>query len=81
MSEFMWGVTYKKPSRANAKKMDRICREEGGWGFDEVNVKDGATPGINNGRYQGHFYGPNYGSPHDGDLAKRVSERIKRECA
>ena len=80
MSEFMWGITYKKPSRANAKKMDRICREEGGWGFDEVNVKEGTTPGINNGRYQGCFYGPNYGSPHDKDLARRVRQRIDKEC-
>lgn len=44
MPEFMWGCITQKPSRANAKKMDRICREEGGWGFDEVNVKEGATP-------------------------------------
>ena len=81
MSEFMWGITYKKPSRANAKKMDRICREEGGWGFNEVNVTAGFTPGINNGRYQGWFAGPNHGEPYNSDLAKRVNERIKRECA
>ena len=81
MSEFMWGRITQKPSRAKAKKMDRICREEGGSGFDEVNVTAGFTPGINNGRYQGWFIGPNRGAPYDRDLAKRVSERIKRECA
>ena len=81
MSEFMWGRITQKPSRAKAKKMDRICREEGGSGFDEVNVTAGFTPGINNGRYQGWFIGPNRGEPHNSDLARRVNERIERECA
>lgn len=80
MSEFMWGVTCSNPGRAKAKKMDRICREEGGYGFQEVNVKEGASPGINNGRYQGWFTGPNHGAPHDGDLARRVGDRIDSEC-
>jgi len=79
--EFMWGVTTQKPSRAKAKKMDKICRDEGGYGLHEVNVEEGAAPGLNNGRYQGWFAGPNYGSPHNGDLARRVAERIEKECA
>ena len=81
MSEFMWGLIRQKPNRAKAKKMDRICREEGGSGFDEVNVTAGFTPGINNGRYQGWFIGPNHGEPYNRALARRVNERIKRECA
>ena len=81
MSVFMWGATTQKPSRSRAKKMSRICREEGGDGFDEVNVTDGFTPGVNNGRYQGWFVGPNHGEPHNSDLSRRVKERIERECA
>ena len=81
MSVFMWGATTQKPSRAKAKKMDRICWEEGGDGFDEVNVTAGFTPGINNGRYQGWFCGPNRGYTHNRDLARRVAEQKKKECA
>jgi hypothetical protein len=77
MSEYMWGITYEKPSRASAKKMDKICKEEGGYGYNEVNVKEGRSPGINNGRYQGWFCGPNMGDPFDGDLARRVDARVE----
>lgn len=80
MSEFMFSITRNKPTRATAKKMHRICREEGGFGFTEVNVKEGDAPGINNGRYQGWFCGPNRGTPFDQDLAKRVRERVEKEC-
>lgn len=80
MSEFMWGVTYRQPSRAVARKMDAICRAEGGRGFEEVNVREGSCPGINNGRYQGWFSGPNHGGPHDQELVRRVADRIQREC-
>lgn len=79
MSEFMFGVTRKDPGRKKAKKWDRICREEGGYGFDEINVVEGETPGINYGYYQGWFAGPNRGAPEDGELAKRVFDRIERE--
>lgn len=81
MSEYMWGNTYNKPTRAKAKKMDRICRDEGGYGLNEVNVKEGSTPGINNGLYQGWFCGPNRGTPFDQEMAQRVTERIAKECA
>jgi hypothetical protein len=80
MGKFMWGVSTNKPSRANAKKMDRICREEGGYGFTEINVIDDETPGINGGRYQGWFAAHNHGEPFNGALARRVADRIEKEC-
>lgn len=78
MSEYMFGVMHNKPSRAKAKKMDRICREEGGYGLNEVNVKEGTHPGVNHGKYQGWFSGPNRGNPFDQKLATRVSDRIAK---
>jgi hypothetical protein len=75
MSEYMFGVTYTKPSRKDAKRFDRICRDEGGYGFTEVNVRADQSQGVNNGRYQGWFTGPNYGAPFDDHLRDRVLER------
>jgi len=79
MSYYMWGLIFGKPTRAKARMMNRICREEGGYGLNEVNLREGASPGINNGRYQGWFSGPNRGNPYDEQLATRVAERIKEE--
>lgn len=80
MSEYMFGMTKIKPSRSKVKKMEKICREEGGDGYVEVNVKQGDCPGINNGYYQGWFVGPNLGAPFDQQLAKRVGDRVEKEC-
>jgi hypothetical protein len=79
MSEYMFGVSYTKPTRKEAKRRDRICREEGGYGLVEVNVRPNEAIGINNGRYQSWFTGPNYGAPFDEDLKRRVMERIEAE--
>lgn len=79
MSEYMWNVTGLKPSLIQAKKMDRICCDEGGYGYTEVNRRRGAAPGINNGQYQGWFSGPNLGSPFDEYLRSRVEERLRQE--
>lgn len=70
MSEHMWGVTREKPSRATARRWDRICREAGGYGF--VEVSDG-FPG-----YLGWFAGPNRGHPFDRHLEQRVAEAINK---
>ncbi len=80
MSEYLWGITHKKPSRKEAARMHAICREEGGYGFVEVNVIKGTVPSINNGEYAGWFSGPNRGSPFDEDLAMAVSNRIIHEA-
>ncbi len=79
MGEYMFSIRYNRPSRKIAKRLDTICREEGGYGYTEVNVTDGDAIGINNGRYQGWFVGPNLGSPFDDDLAKRVKARCITE--
>ena len=76
MSEYMFGVTRENPGRREAHRWDRICREEGGYGYTELNVGEGETPGVNNGRYQGWFSGPNLGSPFDDRLRDRVMDRI-----
>ena len=79
MSEFMWGVLTKPmPTAAEAARWDRICREEGGYGYTEVNRVRGSTPGINSGYYQGWFSGPNRGNPFDQAMAERVAARIAR---
>jgi len=66
MSEYQFGITTKKPSRKDAKRFDRICKEEGGHGFTETSV----------GTYRGWFAGPNKGEPFDSDLKSRVLARI-----
>mgnify|MGYP001145623081 CR=1 FL=1 len=76
MSEYCFGVTYDKPAKREAERWDRICKQEGGFGYTEVNRKEGDCIGINNGRYQGWFVGPNYGAPFDEQLAQRVFDRI-----
>jgi hypothetical protein len=68
MSEHMWGVTREKPSRATARKWDRVCREAGGYGF----VETSNAPG-----YLGWFAGPNRGHPFDRELERRVAEAIR----
>jgi len=78
MSEYMWGVSYSRPSRKIAALMDKICREEGGYGLNEVNVVQGRTIGVNNGQYQGWFCGPNRGYPFDDQLRDRVEARISQ---
>lgn len=81
MGEYFWGIRTKKVSRKAATKMHKICIEEGGNGFTEINVAEGRTPGVNSGRYQGWFSGPNRGAPFDQELAMRVDSRIRREVA
>ena len=79
MSEYMFGITYTRPSPRTAKKWDRICKQLGGYGYNEVNRIKGAAPGINNGRYQGWFVAPNHGWGIDDELAKKVLLKINEE--
>lgn len=82
---FLFEIIKEKPTRATAKKIDRICkqisREEGdAVRFIEVNVKEGEAPGINRGKYQGWFRTKNYGSMHNHVLKEKVKARIQKEC-
>ena len=78
---FMFGITHEKPTKAEAARWDRICKEEGGYGFIEVNRRRGEDPGTNHGAYQGWFTGPNLGAPFDQALAVAVEIRIKGATA
>lgn len=72
MSEFCFNLTTKKVSKTVAKKLDAICKNEGGLGFvGPVNI-----PGNH---IKGWFIGPNLGHPFDSSLVKRVKDRIKEE--
>ena len=79
MSEYMFGICKAKPTLAQAKRRDQICKEEGGWGYTEVNRRRGSNPGINHGEYQGWYSGPNRGNPFDDRLARRVMDRVSAE--
>ena len=74
MGDYMFGLTYRKPSRTTARRWDKIAREHGGE-YVEVNVTRNAAPEIRNGRYQGWFAIDNYGEPFD----RETSEAILRE--
>ena len=70
MSEHMWGIVRSKPSRSQAERFDRICRECGGYGFTEIHLTG------KSGNYQGWFSGPNRGYPFDLWLENRVESEI-----
>lgn len=72
---FFFGSSTTRVTRAAARKIASIARAEGAE-LVEVNVKPGQAPGINGGRYQRWFTGPNQGNPFDQQLAARVSARI-----
>lgn len=73
MAEYMFGVTRRKLSAPVVKRRDRICTEEGGWGYTQINESHGTD---HRGRWVGWFTGPNRGEPFDGDLAARVYARV-----
>lgn len=68
MSEFMFGVYRGKLSARECARRDRICRDEGGYGYTQIN-----DPGQG---WIGWYTGPNLGAPFDGDLAARVTARV-----
>ena len=76
MSEYFFGSVKQVPNRKTAKAWDQACKDCGGHGLIEWNVKVGDQPGVNNGHYQGNFIGPNRGAPYDHELAARVRAKI-----
>lgn len=72
---YMWGITTERPTRAEARRRREAAKAEGAT-YVEANVKAGECPGINGGRYQGWYVGPNYGAPFDARLAQRVDARL-----
>jgi len=69
MSEYMFGITRVRVSNSVAKKLDAICKAEGGTGF----TGPVSFPGND---IRGWFTGPNLGSPFDKDLSNRVQNAI-----
>lgn len=63
MSEFMFGVSRAKPTRKDAKRMERIARKHG------CSLIEGTFPGDG---YKRWFAGPNRGHPFDQALADAV---------
>jgi len=64
----MFGVSKKKPSRKDAKVMERVAKRHR-CDFIEVTL-----PGTG---YQRWFAGPNYGSPFDQAMAKAVRTELE----
>ena len=75
MSEYFFNITKVKPAAATAKKWNRVAKKHGG-AFVEVNRKQGATLGINNGNYQGWFAIPNRGNPFDQNTANEIRAEL-----
>ena len=68
MSETMFGIPHGKATKAEARRRDRICRREGGHGWQQIDQ----SYGTRGGQWIGWYTGPNRGEPYDRDLAQRV---------
>lgn len=68
MSEYMFGVSYTPCSEEEAELRDKICKEEGGYGYTFITEP--------NGQWKGWYAGPNFGDPFDRDLKNRVLSRV-----
>jgi hypothetical protein len=73
MSEYHFGVNREKLSGRECTRRDRICRQEGGHGYTQMDESRGTAHG---GRWIGWFSGPNRGEPCDSQLASRVLARV-----
>lgn len=71
MSEYIFGTTRKKVTKVVARKLDALCKAEGGHGFTgPVSIPGNDT--------RGWFTGPNLGFPFDRNLAERVKDAVAR---
>jgi hypothetical protein len=69
MSEFMFCPTQKRYGARVARRLDEICKAEGGHGFTSY-----SAPGAIS---RGWFTGRNYGEPFNSALAKRVMAAVE----
>jgi hypothetical protein len=76
MSEYCFGGFNRRLPQREVDRLDRICREEGGYGYQQIDDSHGTAIG---GRWIGWFTGPNLGHPFDQDLANRVYARLAAE--
>jgi len=68
---YMFGICREKLSKKEVTRRDRICKEEGGYGFELIR-----DPGEG---WKGWFSGPNRGDPFDSALRQRVLDRVHTE--
>ena len=74
MSDHMFGVSRDILKASEIRRRDRICREEGGYGYCQIDESHGTASG---GRWLGWFSGPSKGAPFDDGLARRVLARCQ----
>lgn len=77
MAPYFFATSQNRISRAKAKKYAAAAKAEGAE-MTEINVREGATPGINGGRYQRWMECPNRGSPFDRDVELAVLARLDK---
>jgi hypothetical protein len=70
MSEFMFGATRRKLTKKEENLRDRICCEEGGYGYTQIKKPTG--------EWIGWFSAPNRGNPFDQRLANRIFARLEK---
>jgi hypothetical protein len=68
MSQHMFSVSRNKPSRANARKIERIAKRHGCGFIEYVDPGDG---------YKNWFAGPNLGHPFDDAMARAVMADLR----
>lgn len=71
MSAHMFGVERAKLPKREVQRRDRICRQLGGYGYEQIDESHGG------GRWLGWFSGPNRGEPLDCELARRVMDAVE----
>jgi len=76
MSEYLFGVNHHQQSERECRRRSRICQEEGGYGYTQIDDSHGTAEG---GRWIGWFSGPNRGEPFDSALSTRVLARVVNE--
>jgi hypothetical protein len=74
--EYLFGTHKGKLSTRETARRHRICREEGGYGYTQIDNSHGTA--LPNGDWIGWFSGPNRGEPFNSDLAQRVMDRVQK---
>jgi hypothetical protein len=73
MSEFLFGTTRERLTKRERTLRDRICVQEGGYGFTQIQEPTGD--------WLGWYAAPNKGEPFDRQLAARVLARVEAATA
>lgn len=77
MTEYAFLARFiEQPSRALAARIEMVAMRHRAH-FIEANVREGASPGINNGRYMAWFEARNRGEPFDSECRRRVLDDLR----